>query len=484
MTAENLPVVDLRLAVVRGGRYDRAMLRRLALACLVLAALPRGASANGRPPATSSIVFRPGDEADVIAGMTFGLLISRDAGATWAWVCEDAVGYSGMYDPRYVVTPGGSLFATTFNGFQVERDSCTFNPTGNQAFASTATIGPPGTSQRVYYGAARAAAQGVAADFNIYQSSDAEGQAFTATAGQPAGPVDWWQSIAVSPVDPQLIYASGYVYVSVDGSAAKQRQPVFYRTDNGGASWTSLPIDPSTVTVMANSTIDIIGIAPDGHVYIRVELDDNVMSDSLYRSDDLGASWHKINHKATAITAFVVRAAKNSLGHHDLIDGTVSAAGEISHDDGATWTTLASSPFMNCLVENAAGELWACTQNYVVMGIGDDAGIMKTTDPEAGPWTAVMRYQDLKDAESCAAGTPQQTRCVPSWCAVCLQLGCTPAASYNCPVAAEAPPDTPTMATPRASGGCCDTSAPSAGALALGLMVGMVMWRPRRRRGS
>lgn len=452
------------------------MFRSTALACLVLAALPGGAAANGRAPATSTIAFRAGHDSDIAVGLTWGLLISHDGGASWAWVCENAVGYSGMYDPIYVLSDGGALFASTFNGFQVARDGCSFAPVGpNVPFASTATVGP---DHLIYYGAAQAAdpSHGVAADYNIYRSSDADSGSFAPTVGQPAGPVAWWESIAVAPTNPQLVYLSGYVFRADSPGGQNRRHQLFYRSDNAGQDWTALPIEATSVTVMPNSSIDIVGVAQDGRVYLRVKLDDNIMSDSLYRSDDLGASWQPILHKPTSITAFTVRTAQNAGGHHDLIAGTRADPAEISHDDGATWSPLAGSPHMGCVVENAAGELWACSQNYGTTGPSDDAGIMKTTDPESGTWTKVLRYQDLTQAAACGAGTTQQATCVPMWCSVCAQLGCTPDAAYSCPGGVEAPAPAPR------SGGCCDAGSGGAGALALGLSIGMVMRRPRRRR--
>src|SRR4051812_38232648 len=101
-------------------------MRRIALGALLVGALAGEAAANGRPPATSTIHFRLGHETDIYAGMTFGLLVSHDNGATWHWLCEKAVGYSGMYDPYYEYTSEGTLFATTFDGFKKNTDGCVF----------------------------------------------------------------------------------------------------------------------------------------------------------------------------------------------------------------------------------------------------------------------------------------------------------------------------------------------------------------------
>jgi hypothetical protein len=447
---------------------------RLAVACLALAGVSRVASANGRPPATASITFRQGQESDIGVGLTFGFVISHDGGKTWAWTCEDAIGYKGMYDPRYAFSSSGALFATTFDGLKAERDSCTFGATSaGKTFASTNALGP---DHAFYYAAAQAAdaAHGIAADFNIYKSID-DGMTFPAAAvGTPAAAVSWWQSLAVAPSNAQRLYLSGYAFMPGPGGVGTVKQQLLYRSDNAGKLWTALPT--TAFTVAPNSVIDIAGIAKDNadHLYVRVELYDNTQSDAIWRSVDAGLTWTQINTKATSIGAFAVRAALNGQGKHDLIVGTQTLGAEISHDDGQTWTALASAPHLNCLVENAAGELWACTENY---GFGDvlsdGAGVMKTTDLTT--WTKVLRYQDLREAVTCAAGTIQQDTCAAMWCAVCAQLGCTPSASYSCPDATDAP------VPPSDKGGCCDSGAGGAGALALGLSVGMVLRRPRRR---
>jgi hypothetical protein len=103
---------------------------------------------------------------------------------------------------------------------------------------------------------------------------------------------------------------------------------------------------------------------------------------------------------------------------------------------------------------------------------------MKTTDLVT--WTKVLHYQDLTNAVDCATGTVQHDTCAPMWCTVCMQLGCTAAASYNCPVATEAPTMMPPP--PGKSGGCCDTGASAGGPLALALSVATIVLRPRRRR--
>jgi hypothetical protein len=265
-----------------------------------------------------------------------------------------------------------------------------------------------------------------------------------------------------------VLYLAGYVFTP-DPAGGSRKEHHLFRSDSGGATWVALPLDPTTVAVAPNSVIDIVGITSDDpdHLYMRVTYDDNRINHSIYRSTDKGVSWHRITRKPVKLDAFVVRANK------DLIVGGANFDAEISHDDGDTWTVLPSPPHGRCLVENAARELWACAENYGSNGVAnDDAGIMKTRDPEHDSWTKVLRYQDLTDAASCAEGTKQAACAAMTWCAVCAQLGCTPPPAYSC---------MPMEAVPT-KGGCCDGGSGAAGALALGPAVAMVLLRRRRRR--
>ena len=169
--------------------------------------------------------------------------------------------------------------------------------------------------------------------------------------------------------------------------------------------------------------------------------------------------------------------------------------------NNTTWETVANAPHINCLSENTAGELWACTQNFGVPGTPtDDAGIMKTTN--VSTWTKVLRYQDIAGPVDCGAGTRQHDQCVydcsdttfdsnpamcnftvpKGWCALKNSFGIT-STVLTCPAVFDAPPgqDLTTKPAPK---GCCSTGDTGGGpyALALSLAVGTVILRRKRRR--
>ena len=430
------------------------MIVRLLLAgILLLLPAVRSVEANGRPPSTSTITFRRGMDAEIVAGTTFGLVKSVDGGATWRWVCEDSIGYGGMYDPDYAYSATGTLFATTFDGLKANRDGCRFEMTpSGKRFVSTTALGPDGA---LYFAAADSM------DGKIYKSTD-DGNTFP-TSSMPGTTKDWWQSLEVAPSNPNRLYLAGY---RVEIGLPK----VFFlnRSDNGGQTWIPLPV--VDFATMPNSTIEIAGISrtdPD-RLYARVTLEDNTISDAIYRSTNGGQNWTRVLGKPDSI-AFLVR------GTGELVAATRAAGTFRSADQGATWQPVPAAPHINCLTESAAGEVWACTQNYANMQQpSDGAAIMKSVDLVA--WTKVLRFQDIYEPVACNAGTPQRDSCdAELWCGLCAQLGCDPQRSC---------PGFPSTDGPPAGGvGCCETGGGggAAGAFALSALVAFVLSRSRRR---
>jgi MYXO-CTERM domain-containing protein len=445
------------------------MMRKVVLGSLIVLATATQAAANGRPAGTSTINFKQGNDQEILAGMTFGAVVSHDGGATWYWICEAAVGYGGMYDPRYAYSPSGAVFATTFDGLKVMRNACTFDATPLAGkFVSTIALGP----DHALYSAAAAPADAVTmdpGDSKIYKSTN-DGVGFP--PGPSPGQVnDWWQSLIVAPSNAQRVYLAGY---RLAGGNVKTF--LLFKSDDGGVSYN--PLTQTGFVTAVNSAIEIAGVSPTNPnlVFARVTLENNNIGDAIYVSTTGGASgtWTRILGKPADI-AFVVRA------NGDLVAGTKTEGSVVSHDNGTTWIPLVDPPHINCLYENAAGEVWACTQNFGSNQVlSDDAGIMKSTD--LATWTKVLRYQDIQAPVACAAGTPQHDTCeVTMWCGLRMQFGIT-STFGNCPSLVDGPPDA--GIGPVSHSGSCQTgdssSAPTA--LVIGAAVGMVLVRRRRRR--
>jgi hypothetical protein len=103
--------------------------RSFAVAIIIVALISSTrAHANGRFPTAQAIETVPGsDGSTVFLRATFGVLVSRDAGKTWRWICERALGYDGQWDPPIAVTRDGRLWLGLERGLVSTLDGCTLD---------------------------------------------------------------------------------------------------------------------------------------------------------------------------------------------------------------------------------------------------------------------------------------------------------------------------------------------------------------------
>jgi hypothetical protein len=378
------------------------------------------------------------------------------------------------------------FFATTFNGLAVARDACSFDATvlGNVFTSTVAT-----TAGVVHVGAADPA------DAKIYTSTD-DGMTFPTTAS-PGMNNDWWESLLIAPSDSQRLYLSGYR--SVQTCSATSSNPgatcsgspdcpggtcdagkvfVLATSVNGGASFTAMVT--TGITTANSSVIDIVGIDPvtPTTVYVKATGENGMGGDSLYRSDDAGASWTKLlSTNDPAGMAVVVR------HDGDVVVGTRSSSSQVSHDRGATWMPLACAPRIHCLHETPDHVLWACTNNFSESGQpADGFAIMKSADLVT--WTGVLSLPAIAGPVDCAAGTVQHDTCAPMWSTIAAQLGSSDATPVTpCPVVADdlPPPDAGDVPA-RDGGGCCSGSGGPGTLVLAGIVMLIAMRRSMRRR--
>jgi len=85
--------------------------------------------ANGRFPRAQTIVSTPGGRV-VYLRTTFGIMRTEDGGKSYTWMCEDAMGFSGSWDPPLAVVPrkpsGTRLFVGLQDGIAWSDDDCSF----------------------------------------------------------------------------------------------------------------------------------------------------------------------------------------------------------------------------------------------------------------------------------------------------------------------------------------------------------------------
>jgi photosystem II stability/assembly factor-like uncharacterized protein len=433
------------------------MTRSWSILVATLVCLQATAEANGRFPQTVDVHVQPGDDQVILLAATFGLLISRDGGATFRWVCEETIGYGGIFDPDYAMATDGTIFATTFEGLRVSRDGgCTWLTIADLSshWVQEVEVGPDGVVW------AATASSNMPND--VFLSTD-NGQSFQAT-NVPVRDV-FWKSLRVA-ADGQRVYISGYkVAESTDGGVLGP-QAFVLRSDDRGASWTQLPL--TDVELGSQAWFFVEGVSPtDPDVVFARSLGVNSsIGDALYRSSDAGQSWVRVLDTANRMVAFVIR--KNG----EVVVGTETDGVHISASGGDAGSFIRmETPQMRCVAENSAGELLACGANWEP----DFFALGRSQDGQ--DWQKVFRFSEIDSAYPCEAGTTQYDICeAKRWPALCEMFQC----KGTGPLPADAGADAGTG--DGGKGGCCDASPGAARSSAVLAMLLLLLWTATGRR--
>lgn len=453
-------------------------MRTFALVLLLLVIAPGVAHPNGRYPAPVDVHFKPGDHDVVALAVTWGLLVSKDDGASWRWVCEAGVGFGGVYDPDYAFTSTGLLLATTTSqdGLRLTRDFCTWDPApaplGSPdgiepaTFISQVEVGPDGA----IYAMAPYQPQSP-----MYISTD-DGVSFSQLSS-PRGDVSWWESLAVAKTmlagGNSRLYLTGYDLDTSTG--AKTRY--LLRSSNSGSSWTMLP---TTDFVFGGnmSDLQIAAVSPDDPdlVFARVyQANGTTVGDAIYRSTDGGDSWTKVFEAGDDVTIVLVR------GNGDVVVGTrLSTAADaqtgihVSTDGGATFGAQMLEDPAYCLEERDDGTLYFCSDGV------DPAYQALATGTTVGDYTHVVTFNEVDDVIDCPAGTDAANACDTLWCGITAQFGIPGFTEACTPVDAGPGPDAGLIDPPDKSCTDCSGGGPaSTGALVVLAIVPILRRRKR-----
>jgi hypothetical protein len=396
-------------------RYNGAVLalRRTAVALLVssLSALPllttlalvcstRDARANGRFPQAQAFETVPGsDGSSIFLRTTFGILVSRDAGTTWRWICERALGYDGSWDPPIAVTRDGRLWVGLERGLVSTLDGCTVDIAteldGEQV--KDLTIDPKGETLWALTGAPDKA--GAIWRRSPSDSAHAEG-------GAPR-----WQRMGAMPENinpmtievaaskPSRIYVSGQPYGTVRGW--------LWRSDDGGKT-----ISGAANALEHSGPFFIAAVDPkDANRVLLRHL--HTTGSTVLVTADGGKTFKEVLAMDSAMFGF----AKSS-------DGLTYFAGSGLPQDGIFRSTDRGEHFERvtnhgvlCLHDAPGGRLFVCenpaTLGGPAIGLSRDRGAtvatIATFGDVRGPVACAARVDTDADAGGglCAAAWPE-----------------------------------------------------------------------------
>jgi MYXO-CTERM domain-containing protein len=348
---------------------------------LALASLD--AHANGRLPAAHQLVVSPTDPSFFALEATFGLFISHDAGASFGWVCEPALGYPATtnWDPSIAIT-ATSILASIPQGVSMSTDQgCSWQVTLTaHAIDLVVRAADPHSALALastYSGVTDAG--GEAFSTQVFATHD-DGATW-AQQGVSIEPDLQVETIDIAPSDPNTIYIGGArTLLGDDGSV--DRTGVVLSSTNGGASYAATSI-PLQLPQEFESSAFVSAVDPNDpqRVYVRIsQSTDGVSSvDRLLVSDDGAATFRTVYQARGALPGFALSSDGSKVFVGDSASGVLLASPPPA-DSGAPFSFAQRSPdIVECLTWSG-GNLYACTpqaQNPYLkqLGVSTDDGL-------------------------------------------------------------------------------------------------------------
>ncbi len=380
------------------------LLDALLIACAVYA--EGTALANGRFPRAQQIVSTPGDSSRVFLRATFGVVASFDGGGSWRWLCEEAIGFSGTWDPPVAATPDGKLWMGLEHGLAWTSDGCTVH-----------TI------------------PSVAGELVSDVSADGDALVFaTSTAGKPAA---LWRATggAAHKTGASL---DGFYVDTLDASGARlyatgvhvgqKTSPHLFRSDDRGATLHEL--HPTWPT---RGRLYLAAIDPKNSSRILVRQLGASGSDLLL-SEDAGATFTVVLHTKGAMFGFAQSPDGQNVwaGSGDATEGLFR-----STDRGRTFAPVAKASIF-CLHDTPT-ELFTCSNPFTAGGYA--IGVSKDDGATVKP---LIEFSNILGPVACDAGAG--LACDKSWTAMHATLTTQTAAP-----APSAPPSAPDASAPAPS---------------------------------
>jgi photosystem II stability/assembly factor-like uncharacterized protein len=453
----------------------------LAVACAALLA-PSRAMANGRFPAANRIVLSPSDSDLVITRATYGVLRSEDHGATWSFLCEDALGLAqtATEDPALELTAAGALVAGVMipAGLDVSNDEgCTWSCVGGalsgQAIVDLAVRSE--TSSTLVALATPTDAAGQPAGPAVFQSTD-DGSHW-AQLGQALDPSLLVSTVDVAPSDPHRLYVS-----ATRGFGPGRTASLLVSVDDG-ATWTerSVPLDTTSEAFIYIGGVDPVDA---DRVYIRTGAPKGQSGATrLLVSVDGGSTFQVGLTLSGQMLGFALSPDGSKIYAGGNIDGLF-----VGQRETGTFARMRSvvrggdggaiDVHVECLATRGS-ELWACADapSGFIAGVSTDDGATFEPRLQLGSvGAAIACEQGAPGVLACGADASASACSGQPFAQLCMNLGCSDAGVE------------PTVApTPAPSGeaheGCSSVASPGAGLLAAAGVSAALAVARRRRRG-
>jgi hypothetical protein len=242
---------------------------------LALAAVSGAAAANGRYPIANQLVVGPADPTRLVLRTTFGLVLSRDQGKSFQWVCEKAAGFVNGEDPPVEVTSDSSILVASSQALNISHDGgCAWQNALADVSVVDADVDPSDPKRTVVIASLFAngkTSSGLEESLDDGVTWQTLGNSFD---GLPA-------TVAIAPSQPARIYASG--------TATTDLTPLISTSEDSGAHWQSYPLSVEQITVPFLAAVD-----PTRPEVVYVRAPTALGNDVLVVSRDFGQNFSTI----------------------------------------------------------------------------------------------------------------------------------------------------------------------------------------------
>lgn len=340
------------------------------------------ARANGRFPNAQQVVVGPGAAANVIAlRTTFGLVVSRDGGQRFQWVCEDALfdpyPVSKTPDPPIAVSASGAVLYGFEWGVRA-LEGCSLDTATNTDETTIVDLATDPGGETIW------AVEGVPGERNAVLRAPANTLRFERLSVAPE-PI-LWLTLDVAPSRTDRLYLTG--------TSERSGGPVLFRSDDGGRTLVPAAPLPSVADSAFVSAVDPVD---PGVVYVRTL---EGLSTALYRSADGGQTLGLVLRFTGTMDGFALDDTGRTVWAGGPSDGL-----HRSDDGGRTFVQV--SPLGVFCLHHREGVLYACAD-----WVTGDFALGRSTDG-GQRFAPVLRFESIEGAVDC--GPSQRLGCGAQW---------------------------------------------------------------------
>ncbi|HMJ11293.1 MAG TPA: hypothetical protein VK524_07780 [Polyangiaceae bacterium] len=379
------------------------------------------ARANGRYPQAMQLAEDPSNAQRLWLRTTYGLIVSPDRGASWSWICEDALGFdpNGIFDPMFGVHADGTVVLGLQAGLgRSTNGGCDWQsavPALNDTFVHDVAVDP--NDRRKSLALSSQFDSSTLPNKYVTELWETTNNGANYTRISRIESDHYTRTVDAAPSNPNRVYLSGSVINLEDFNAPLVG--IVLRSDNRGQSWTrlSLPVAPGAepyIAAVHPTNPDIVYVRTYAETPLEGGVGISAESVLLY-TDNGGTSWRILLTRDAPMLGFALSP-----------DGTQVLAG--FGDEGAPGKTLVApasafgiwrSPapnfdFQRVYDQKVSCLAWTPRDIFVCSRVeetGFDLGVFTNSCPPVRPLFSKKR---MNGPLACASGSTTASRCTQS----------------------------------------------------------------------